>query len=267
MQQIATPLEKAILSRDITAIRHCLNNSAGVNDNNHLGIPVIFDALKTNDVEIISLLLEKGVNLNHPYNKGGFTPFIYACFYCSLTTIQLLHQQNIDINQRSEQGVTAVHVAVQRGEVSILEWLFNKGASIFATTNHGEIPLIIALKAKNGLPAFQWILARYAEQHCSLEPYTLSCFAYIFEKQQPDAIQATKALLPHINHIPSEEEIAAFMNQPGNYASSPLRSLTDTLDTDLSQTLFALLKSESLSRKIDNSHNSDLDDTTPFRGL
>lgn len=268
MHQIATPLEKAILEQELEEIHYCLENGATADDKNHLGIPVIYDALKSNNPQVISLLIEKGANLSIPYNSGGFTPFIYACFYCSLNTIQLLHQYHKDINQKSEQGITAVHVAVQRGDLSILEWLYQNGGSLSSATNHGEIPLMIALKAKNGLQAFQWILNRYSEQTRSLDTYTLPCLSYIFEKQQPDAIQAAKAFLLHINHIPTQAEITHYMEQPGRYASSPLRSLPDTLNTALSQALFSLLKAEALSRKIDNSQNTFSEEsTTPFRGL
>lgn len=261
MPELRTQLEIAVQHQDIDAINHRFNQGDTANDKNHLGIPVFYDGLKTNNRAILTAFLQAGVDINIAYNHNGYTPFIYACLYCDKTTIQWLLNQGQNINQQTALGVSAIHVAVQRDNVTIAEYLVQQGANVFCKTHHGESPLLISLKSKTGLNTFKFLLQCYQDHQHSLADKLMPCLAYIFEKQQPDAIEAAQALLPFAESIPTEIDIRNHMAKPGNYSSSPLRTLENTLNSKLSAALFALLKAEKLSRQArDNHQTSGLSD-------
>ena len=250
MSELSTPLERAVRREDISAVNLRFQQGDTPQDLNHSGIPVLFDALKTNNIALLQCLQQHRANFNQPYNHNGYTPLIYACLYCELPTITWLIQQGQAVQQRTAMGIGAMHVAVQRGNLPIVEFLYQQGADIFTPSPSGELPLLLSLKAKNGLPVFKFLLGCYAARQQAIQPLVLPTLAIIFEKQPAHADAAIRALLPFMQSIPSEAEIRKYMALPGNYASSPLRSLQMTLGTRLSASLFALLKAQRISRKV-----------------
>jgi hypothetical protein len=276
MSDLRSPLEIAIEAQDLGRIKTLLETGSCPNDLNHLGIPVFYDALKTNHIALLESLLSAGMNLNIPYNQDGFSAFIYACLYCNVDMVQWLLQQQQDINQATQKGVRGVHVAAQRSDVEMIQLLKQAGADLFCITHHNETPLQISLKSKHGLDIFKWLLRCYQEQETSISDLVLPCLGFIIEKQQPDAVEATQALLAVMDSIPTKETIIEYLNRPGNYSSTPLRSLTSTLATPLSQAIFSLLQADSLARqftsKFDPVNTSDSEKQSaepiaPFPGL
>lgn len=278
MSEFRTKLEIIIQQQRFTDLVDYVEDQVGSGNiaaylnqqKNHLGIPIFYDALKTNNLEIISYLLAQGVSLSEPYNEGGYTPFVYACLYCQLATIELIVKENINVNQQTDSGITGFHVAAQRGNLEILEYLFNIGASPFIRTQQGETALLVSLKSQQGLAAFKWLLKCYLQVQGkqapqvnspeNLQALVLPCLAYIIEKQQPDALEAATVLVPYIAELPDGQSISEYMSLPGNYSSTPLRSLDSTLASRTSEAIFSLLKAERLARKMDSLAN-DLDVT------
>ena len=235
-------------------------------DFNHLGIPVLFDGLRSNNLEVLELLHQAGADWSTPYNQGGFTPLIYASLHSNLDTVRWLIAKGQDISQRTLQGVSAMHVAVQRETTEIAEFLYAQGADPFLETDHGESPLLISLKAKCSLAMFQFILSCYESRNEPVEPKLLACLARIFDRQQADAVSAVKTLLVHATEVPTEDTLREFMAEPGNYAASPFRTLERTLSTKLSSQMFALLRSERLGRRIGKANKAN-DTWQGFEGL
>ena len=249
MSELRTPLEIALLDRDTAAVATRLAAGDSPQDPNHLGIPVLYDGLRSNDRRLLKLLDDAGADWAIPYNPGGFTPLIYASLHCELATVRwLVEQVGQALSQRTAQGIGVMHVSVQREDVSIARYLYEQGADAFVETAHGESPLLISLKSKHGLTLFRFMLERYAQSGRSLAEKALPCLGYIVERQQPDAVDALGALLPFLAQIPSEAELRDFMAQRGNYAATPYRTLAATLDGPLSAALFARIKAERVAR-------------------
>jgi|GEM_PF-6567908 len=248
MRELRTQLEIAIQNQDVQHIAQRLSSGDTPQDPNHLGIPVLYDALKSNNLEILELLYKYKLKLNIPYNQNGYTPLIYACLYCKLETVKWLLSKGLSINDTTPLGVTAMHTAAQRGELQIAEYLYHQQADIYCKTSHGESPLFVSMTCKHSLDVFYFLLKCHKEQNRSLGNDFMRCFAYAFEKQQSDAVDAIRALLPFAEKTPNEKDIREYMAQPGNYSSSAFRSLENTLNSDLSRALFALLKSERVIR-------------------
>ncbi|MEM8766069.1 MAG: hypothetical protein AAGE43_01390 [Pseudomonadota bacterium] len=249
MSELRTPLEIALLNRDAAAAADRLAAGDSPQDLNHLGIPVLYDGLRSNDVNLLQLLKDAGGDWTVPYNPGGFTPLIYASLHCELATVRwLVEQVGQSVTQRTARGIGVMHVSVQRDNPEIARYLYAQGADAFVETAHGESPLLISLKSKHGLVLFRFMLERYAETGRSLAGKILPCLGYIFERQQPDAVDALSALLPFLEQVPSEMEIREFVLRQGSCSATPLRSPAVTLDGALSRALFARVKAERVAR-------------------
>ncbi|MEM9255186.1 MAG: ankyrin repeat domain-containing protein [Pseudomonadota bacterium] len=248
MPELRTPLEIATQSSDLPAIQARLVQGDTPQDLNHLGIPVLYDALKTNRLDIMDSLDAAGLDLSTPYNQNGYTPLIYACLFCEIGVVDWLLAKGLDINEKTSLGISPMHVAAQRGEPSIATHLYNLGADVFCRTRHGESPLLVSLTSRRGLDVFKFILQCYRHNEREVGSDLMRCIAYVFEKQHAQAINAVIALLPFAVELPNEPAIRQYMSQPGNYSSAGIRSLDNTLNTSLSRALFALLKSERISR-------------------
>ncbi|MEM1437174.1 MAG: ankyrin repeat domain-containing protein [Pseudomonadota bacterium] len=249
MAELRTPLEIAVQSGDLPGVQRQFQRGATPNDRNHLGIPVLFDALRRNELTLLTLFDRAGVCWQQPYNTGGYTPLVYACLYCELEVVRYLCEQGQSIDQCTAHGVRGIHVAVQRPTLEVAQFLHEAGANLFAETGQGESALLISLRCKANLAAFHWLLQRYGSAGRDLSPLVLPCLAHLLEQQRPDAVQAAAALLPLVAQVPGETALGDYLRQPGNYASTALRPLSIALDSRLSRQLFALLRAEALSRQ------------------
>ena len=256
MSELRTPLEIAVIEGNLGGISTRLNHGDTPHDLNHLGIPVLYDGLQGNNLDVLDRLNQAGADWSTPYNHGGFTPLIYASLHSDLNTVRWLIDKGQDIGQSTQQGVRAMHVAVQRESTAIAEFLYQTGADPFQETHHGETPLLISLKAKRSLAMFRFLLSCYDERGEPVEPKLLPCLARIFDRQQADAVDSVKTLLSYTKDVPSEQTLREFMAMPGNYSASPFRTLERTLSTDLSGALFALLRAERIARGIRTSEPS-----------
>jgi hypothetical protein len=248
MQVLSTPLESAIQKRDLDFVRQRIVLGDTPQDLNHLGIPVLYDALKSNDLSLLDLFYDKGMDLTLPYNQNGFTPFIYACLYCELETIEWLVSKHVDINLRTSMGISAMHVAAQRGDVEVVKFLHTKKANVFCHSNNKESPLLMSLTVSKSLLVFQFLLRCYKQNEKRIDEDLMPCIAFIFDKQNKHAVDAMAALLPYAAYIPTLQEIYDYLAKKGCSSSAVIGSLDRTMNSHLSGALIALLKSERIRR-------------------
>ena len=248
MQILSTPLEKAVQEKDLLAIKRRFVLGDSPRDLNHLGIPVIYDVLKSNELTILELFYDAGMDLTQPYNLNGFTPFIYACLYCELSTIEWLASKNIDIQQCTPMGISPMHVAAQRGELEVVKFLYTNKANVFCYSNNRESPLLMSLNVSKSLSVFRYLLRCYKENDKRIDEDLMSCIAFIFDKQNKHAVDAMAALLPFAAFIPSVQEIYDYLSKRGNNSSIVMGSLNRTMNSNLSGALIALLKAERIRR-------------------
>ena len=258
MQALNTPLEVATVQQDHAAIKQRFALGDTPQDLNHMGIPVLYDALKTNDLTTLGLFFDAGMDLTLPYNQDGYIPFVYACLYCELATVAWLVDTGVDVNLRTAMGISAMHVAAQRGDLAIIKYLYQHGAQVFCYSKNQESPLYVSLTAKKSLAVFRFLLQCYHDQQRSIDDDLMPCIAYIFDKQHTDGVDALAALLPFAAYVPEAADIHAYLSIPGNCSSTVLKSLDITLNSKLSNALFALLKAERVRRASGGLHSATI---------
>ena len=93
----------------------------------------------------MAALLERGADPNVRSGHAGLTALMLAATDAAKT--QLLVGKGANVNLRSEDGRTALHVAAMSGETGIVKRLLKAGASV--NFNGGDSPLAHAATAGN----------------------------------------------------------------------------------------------------------------------
>lgn len=108
----------------------------------------LMNALYHDNFTTVDELLNKGVNINLPYNHSGWTPFMWVCKeHCDPEIIGKFLQYNPNLNLKNKQGQTALHImARHRSSFACLELLIEKGANVDAQDNDGWTSLMDAVK-------------------------------------------------------------------------------------------------------------------------
>ncbi|XP_062498948.1 ankyrin repeat and SAM domain-containing protein 3-like [Corticium candelabrum] len=141
----------------------------------------LYDAVKRNEVETVTSLIERGADVNARGYSWGWTVLIQACVNDNKGIVELLLRSGSDVNETNDGGwtalmcvaetgnenifdllikhhsdvlkknmfgVTALHIAARLNHVTIMKKLFSVGVSVDINDNEGCTPLLFA--ARNG---------------------------------------------------------------------------------------------------------------------
>ena len=123
-----------LISRIINAIPNDLLKYINIQDSNALHEAIIFP-------EIAKLLINSGADINIQ-NKYGDTPLYLALHYrYPLQISELLINAGADVNIPDKQGTTPLHEASSRGPINMVKKLINNGANVNIQNEYGTTPL------------------------------------------------------------------------------------------------------------------------------
>ena len=110
-------------------------------------------------IEVFKALLEHEPNLcNANVEEERATALMLALASENIEIVKILLQYNPDLEIQTTNGETALHLAVELGDLEIVEMLVRKGANIYTTNKDGISPLSFA--RCNNLKVMQ-ILLKY----------------------------------------------------------------------------------------------------------
>lgn len=101
-----------------------------------------FEAVRFNDFQAISALIEKGVDLNIN-DEHFYTPMFWASSQGAAETVNLLIKAGADVNYQNKFGFTALMLA--RYDVEILNLLIKAGAKINPQDKNGNTAIFYAI--------------------------------------------------------------------------------------------------------------------------
>ena len=78
-------------------------------------------ALRSQNNDLLRLMLEKGASVNEVIKTTGETPLLYAVNNQFEETVSLLLQHNASVDQKDHYQDTPLHIASQKGNVKILQ--------------------------------------------------------------------------------------------------------------------------------------------------
>jgi len=115
--------------------------------------------------DILSKLLEKGVDVNHVVLEGQ-TPLHAAAYRAGHENqvVRLLLDNGADPNVTTRSGSTALHIAVEGyGDTSTAEMLLSAGANINASDRNGATALLFSCRWSENIEIVQLLLSHGAD--------------------------------------------------------------------------------------------------------
>jgi len=157
-----TPIMYAALSGDPDTVRLLLEHGARVNAVATNGWTALMIASVKGFVDVARLLLEYGAEPNQT-DVYSWTPLMRAVYQQRPQVARLLaeHEQT-RVNHRGENGVTALHLAVARGDAKAVELLLANGADPAIRDASGRTALDFARK-NNDLSLLRLMKAGHAQ--------------------------------------------------------------------------------------------------------
>ena len=169
-------LQRAVLQRDVVALQEFLDKFGDIDKTDADGMTLAHYAALQGQFPIVELLQHLGANVDIA-DQRTLLPVDYAEFGGHLETQQLLlgvdpaavdlftaaamnAQQalerlladpNTDINARTTDGKTALHLSAERGNFYATQRLLAAGADIFVKDKDGNLPLEAAIDAEHAL--------------------------------------------------------------------------------------------------------------------
>ncbi|KAJ8301826.1 hypothetical protein KUTeg_020813, partial [Tegillarca granosa] len=123
-------------------------------------------ALSTSSTRTLELLLQNGACVNQP-NASGIYPIEEACLNNDSDSLRiLLHygaSNSISVNKKDDNGMSAIHYAIQNGaDLKLLELLLSFGADINTKNNEGLTPAAFAIQRKS-IDCLKYLLQKGAD--------------------------------------------------------------------------------------------------------
>jgi uncharacterized protein len=115
------------------------------------GATALARAAKASDLPVMKVLLDGGADATLTLANRSTTAILAAGGQArepeALEAVKLLVDHGVDVNAFNTNGQTLVHIAAQRGQNSMIEFLAAKGAKLDRRDKQGRTPLDLALGA------------------------------------------------------------------------------------------------------------------------
>ncbi len=170
-----TYFSKLVKQNDINGVKVFLD--AGQNPNSKIhGQSALSYASKNNLIDIVSLLIKAGANINRIDDADGHTPLAYAVKNGSIDITLLLIKAGANVNQNIH-GRTLLAYAVEIGSIDIIHLLIKSGANINVPNND---LIEIALTHNPSIEIFEILLGIKANIGNELLIHILSSPKFLF---------------------------------------------------------------------------------------
>ena len=95
----------------------------------------LFFAVK--DSHYVKLLIDAGVDVNIRSDKG-LSPLHFAAYFGNLKSVKFLIEAGAELNVKDQNGLTPLHQASNQGRLKVMDFLIQAGANIFAQDHEGR---------------------------------------------------------------------------------------------------------------------------------
>jgi len=118
-----------------------------------------FEHVRNNDIAEVIEELEAGFNAEIAHAEEGTALLIASAYGYKEMVLLLIHAYGVDINARTESGLTALMLAAEQGHLDIVEILIWAGAYVDDVSDDGKNALMMAVE--NGELEVVRLLARW----------------------------------------------------------------------------------------------------------
>lgn len=133
------------LDLEFDSVKYLIDKGAQLETPNEAGFTPVLTAVIESDLpSLIYMIDKKKVDLNKKTGKAGLFPLKLAVTNGNIAMLKFLLEKNVDINQKDEEGNTALHYAVLTNALQKISLLKQKGAKPNIANKKGDTPLKIA---------------------------------------------------------------------------------------------------------------------------
>lgn len=142
MGQDEAALFEAVKMRDVETARRLLKASVNPNGRDPTGDTALLQAVDTDNMELVALLLEHGAQID--VTGRGFTPLGLAVRNNNLPMVRLLLRASPDVNRKNADGNTPLHSAVVMDYLDIARVLLTTAPDLAIYNREGLTALAVA---------------------------------------------------------------------------------------------------------------------------
>jgi ankyrin repeat protein len=135
----------AIQAGSVGGVSAVIDRGFPFKDSVNGGLLALADAARRGKVDIIRLLLDRGVKVNKRSGPESTTALLQAARFGKLDAVTLLLDRGADINQYDRGGRTALYHSVDQRHLEVTTLLVTRGADKEVGTEFRETPLLRAV--------------------------------------------------------------------------------------------------------------------------
>ncbi|UCG60843.1 MAG: ankyrin repeat domain-containing protein [Candidatus Zixiibacteriota bacterium] len=160
-RQGRSALHQAAFRGRTTVIEQLVNRGANpyIKDNDSMSI--LCGAAYSGQANAATLLIELGADVNEAPNRHGHTPLFAAIWNNRVDVVRLLIEKGVDLRYQTPQEGTAMHLAAGRGHQDVCQVLLDAGIEVDIPDSHGGTPLLYAMWGQPEM--VNWLLDRGAQ--------------------------------------------------------------------------------------------------------
>ncbi len=158
-----TPLHVAVRAGDLEVVQYLVEAGAKVEETNSSGFTALHFATFFEYTDIVKYLIKSGAKIDAKEGIRGSTVFLLAAEANYFTIIKFLLDEckdvKIEIDEKNNDGMTALLYAAMHGNITLLDFLIKKKANLYETNQKGWTALHNAVSAgQNGaLPQIEMV--------------------------------------------------------------------------------------------------------------
>ncbi|CAL2077976.1 ANK_REP_REGION domain-containing protein [Tenacibaculum sp. 190524A05c] len=164
-----TALMNASSRNSLAVIKLLRKHTKDINEVNTKGQSALTRAMR-NTPEVVKYLLEQNANVSVKDKKGNNLAYYLAQTYSSkkegefTSKIQLLKERGFDFTTPQKDGNTLLHIAADRGDVSLLKFLKAFNINVNAKNNEGVTALQKAVMVAKNPKIIEYLLTQGADK-------------------------------------------------------------------------------------------------------
>ena len=169
------------------------------------GDSIVFNAVKSGNLDVLELLFQEGAN---PLIRDSSGNTLMHLGIKNLEMVRFLLKWKVDINSRNNSGIPVLHMAVENPSEEVLNLLLIQGINVFATDNSGNSALHVA--ALKGEPQMvrQLLLAGIfvnSTNSAGMMPYDLSFENTKNGEEIRTILKMAGAIIPEVETVAVED--------------------------------------------------------------
>ncbi|KAJ6252357.1 ankyrin repeat-containing protein [Anaeramoeba flamelloides] len=142
-------------------VEHFLSLDLNPNQPNDDGtFPLLIGCL-AQSYESIAALLQSGADANQIEKENGWFPLFVSVMKSNNKITKLLIEHDADIQKKTSDGSTLLHLAVKNGKLKLIQLLINGGINVNIQNSDGITPLFLAVLS-NRTEIVKFLLANQA---------------------------------------------------------------------------------------------------------